>query len=362
MQSTKSIIAGAVGHGLKHALMGIKNLFLRSATESLRPTHIVYMVTDRCNSRCAHCNIWQKEPSKNPLTAQEVKQALSDDLFKDVKYVLCTGGEPTVRSDLLDIIAGIHSALPEACIQLSTNGLLPHRVIETATAAMNAGISLDIGVSLDGIGKAHDKIRGVKGNFEKTDHLIHELVKLRDKHKDRLHIAAGIVLSELTLDNLPEVRSYVNELGIELTEAWYNESSFYDNVGTNHFDDRLIEAVRSQPPSPLQELWLRAVENRPIKFPCFAMYTFCVLKCDGDIVPCLNHFEKSAGNVRKQSPTEIWHSLEMRNVRQTVKDCRGCLNSWGAGWSLSNSYYRHVLFYLKHPKLVIETLRMKETP
>lgn len=351
-------IVEKVGTGAKSAITGIKNLILRSTSESLRPTKIVYMVTDRCNSRCVHCNIWRKEPTKNPLTPKEVEQVFSDDLFRDVKYVLCTGGEPAVRNDLQDIILSIHNALPKAIIQLSTNGLLPDRVIEVVKAAVKHDICLDVGVSLDGIGEQHDNIRGIKGNFEKADRLIHKLVEIRNKHENKLHIAAGIVISDLTLDSLPKVRSYAKILDIDLVEAWYNESSFYDNVGKNVFSlNKLIEVVKSQQPSPLQELWLRFIKGKSIKFPCFAMYTFCVLKCNGDIVACLNMFDKAAGNVREKPPTEIWHSPEMKKVREDVRNCNGCLNSWGAGWSLESSFYPFLLFSLKHPRVLTEYLR-----
>jgi MoaA/NifB/PqqE/SkfB family radical SAM enzyme len=350
-------IVNRIGKGLRNTISGMQNLISRSYNETLKPKRIVYMVTDRCNSRCAHCNIWRKEPARDSLTPKEVEQAFSDKLFENVEYVLCTGGEPSVRNDLKDIILSIHSALPEATIQLSTNGLLPDRVVEIARTAVKQDIRLDIGVSLDGFGEDHDKIRGIKGNFEKADRLIHDLVKLRKGDANKLHIAAGIVLSDLTLDSLPRVRSYAKRLNIDLTEAWYNESSFYDNIGKNVFSNKLIEAVKSQPPSPLQKLWFSALKGKPIKFPCFAMHTFCVLKCNGDIVPCLNLFDTSAGNVREKTPAEIWHSPRMKKVRKVVKDCRGCLNSWGAGWSLQSSYYPFLLFYLKHPRILIEHLR-----
>jgi len=352
-----SKIAVKVGRSAKNTISGGKNLILRSTSELLKPTKIVYMVTDRCNSRCVHCNIWRSKPTKNPLSPKEVEQVLSDELFRDLKYVLCTGGEPAVRSDLQDIILSIHRVLPKATIQLSTNGLLPDRVLEVVKTVIKHDISFDVGVSLDGIGEEHDKIRGVKGNFEKADRLIHELVALRETNKNKMGIAAGIVLSDHTLDSLAKVRSYAKRLRIDLTEAWYNESSFYDNVGKNVFTNQLIEAVKSQPASPLQDLWLRALKGKPIKFACFAMYTFCVLKCNGDIVPCLNLWDIKAGNVRESSPTAIWHSVDAKKTRRIIKDCQGCLNSWGAGWSFGCSYYPILLFYLKHPRIVIGEFR-----
>ena len=350
-------LAQIIGRSAKNAVAGANNLVSRAGNGSLMPEQMVYMVTDRCNSRCVHCNIWKNEPVKDPLTPEELEQVLSDDLFKNIKYVLCTGGEPAVRKDFKDIIFSINKALPRATIQLSTNGLLPDKVIQVVKTGIEHGISFDVGVSLDGIGEPHDKIRGISGNFKKTDRLLRELAELKKNNKNKLHIAAGIVVSDLTIDTLPKVREYAHNLSIELTEAWYNEASFYDNVGKNTFSSRLIKAVKSQPPSPVQKLWLRALKGKPIKFPCFAMYKFCVLKSNGDMVPCLNYWEISAGNVRESSPSEIWHSINAKKARHHVKLCNGCLNSWGAGWSLEAAYYPMLLFYLRHPSIVMKKLR-----
>ena len=304
----------------------------------------------------------KKKPTEDPLTPKEIEEVFSDKLFKNVEYVLCTGGEVTVREDLEEIYLRLHKALPKARLQLSTNGLLPERVIKVVNIAMKNNIHLDVGVSLDGIGEDHDKIRGVRGNFNKVDQLLHELVKIRKNYKDKLNVGIGIVISDLTLNSLSEVRSYAKKLNIELTEAWYNESSFYDNNGGRDvFNNKLINAIKSQSPSPLQETWIKALDGKSIKFSCFAMNTFCVLKCNGDIVPCLNLFDRKAGNVREQSATEIWHSDEMKKVREIVKDCKGCLNSWGAGWSFNSSFYPILLFYLKHLRLTIEKLFKNES-
>jgi MoaA/NifB/PqqE/SkfB family radical SAM enzyme len=221
---------------------------------------------------------------------------------------------------------------------------------------MENNIILDVGVSLDGIKEDHDRIRGVDGNFEKADRLLHELVKLREEYRGKLRIAAGIVFSDLTMKSLEAVRSYARELNIDLTEAWYNESSFYDNVGTRVSSDLMVRAVETQPDAPLKELWLKALQGKETSFPCFAIHTFCVLKCNGDIGPCLSHWDASIGNVRDCSPTSVWHSEGARKVRCTVRDCKGCLNTWGAGWSLEASFYHYLLFYMKHPHLLVKKL------
>ena len=326
---------------------GLRNTVLRATGESLNPKRLVFMTTDRCNSRCKLCDIWQGEATKEPLTPREIETALSDPLFKGVEYILNTGGEPSLRDDLEEIILTEHKVLPGARIQLSTNGLLPQRAIDVVKSALKHNIKIDLGTSIDGIGEKHDEIRGVKGNFEKVDYLLHELIPLRERYGDRLSIGVQMTLFDLNLDSLEEVRAYTRGLNIDLLEGWYNESPFYDNIGKNPVNSRLIKAVESQPASTLQERWLRVLKGKSIKFPCFAMYTFCVLKCNGDIVPCLNLWDVKAGNVRDSSPSQIWHNQAAKRARRTVKDCQGCLNSWGAGWSFDACFFPVLPFRIK---------------
>jgi len=217
--------------GLKNTALGLSNLMRRYTGETLRPKWVVFEITDRCNSRCTHCNIWNTPNDKDPITADEIVKAFSDPLFRDVKYIQITGGEPVLRKDLEEIFLRLHEILPGATLQLSTNALLPERVLEVVRASLAAGITLYVGVSIDGIGAEHDKIRGVPGNFEKADFLLKELVKLRDTYGSRLLVSGGIVISDLTLHSVGPVREYARKMDIELTEAWYNECSFYGNEG-----------------------------------------------------------------------------------------------------------------------------------
>ena len=355
-------IAKKIVRSIKNSISGVKNLIFRSLNIPLKPKWVVLMITDRCNSRCSHCNIWRTKPTQNPLTPKEIENVFKDKLFKNVEYILGTGGEATVRDDLEEIYLGLHRALPKARLQLSTNALLPERVIKLVNTAMQNNINLDVGVSLDGIGETHDRIRGVKGNFEKADWLLHKLVEIRKKYKDRLGVIAGIVVSDLTVNSIYDVRSYTKKLGIGLVEAWYNTSSFYGNYNEKDkvkMKEKINEIVKSQPPSLIREKWLEWLKGENIKFSCFALNAFCVIKTNGDMVPCLNLWDAKAGNIRENSPTEIWNSDEAKKIRSLVKNCQGCLNSWGAGWSFDSSYYPFLLHYLKHPRILIQKLTKK---
>lgn len=339
---------------IKNAVSAPRNLVCRALAVPLKPKGLVFMVTDKCNSRCKHCNIWRQKPSDNPLTAQEVERIFSDKLFEDVKIVICTGGEPSVRDDLGDIFLGLHKAMPNATLQLSTNGLLPERVVKVVKMAIENDIKIDVGVSIDGIGDQNDSIRGVPGNFEKVNMLFSELLSIRKKCPGRLNIAAGIVVSDLTIDSIYDVREYTGKLNISLVEAWYNTSPFYKNKTDGEkaqFKDKLRKIVGSQPLSVTRDKWLKWLKGYPIKFPCFAANTFCVVKCDGDIVPCLTLWDQKLGNARDSCPWDIWHSEQAKRARKAVKPCNGCLNTWGLGWSVEAGYYQRLLLAIKHPLL-----------
>jgi len=338
---------------LKYIINGLRNDILRTINGAvLRPTLLWLEVTDRCNSRCIHCNIWRKRPTPNPLTPKEIRGFLSNPLFRDVKYIINSGGEPTLRGCLKEILMCEHEVLPKARLQLSTNGLLPERVIELTEFSLNNNIPLDIGISLDGVGEKHDLIRGVKGNFDKVDYLLSKLVKLRDEYEDKIGILVGFTLSDLTASSFKEVKLYTEKKGVPLLVQCYGEGPFYGNIGKGLSANKraLSNIIQSLPASPIRNMWLNSLRGKSIRFRCYALHTFCVLHCNGDLSPCLGLFNINVGNLRKSPPTELWWSSKARRTRNTIKKCKGCLNDWGVNWSMGSSF----LYYTR--KRLIEKL------
>jgi len=123
---------------------------------------VVWNATRRCNLRCVHCY----SSSQNRLYADELSTGEGKALIADLAsfgspVILFSGGEPLMREDLPELVSFAVDSGMRAVI--STNGTL----ITEETAATFAGIGLSyMGVSLDGIGKIHDRFRGVKGAFD----------------------------------------------------------------------------------------------------------------------------------------------------------------------------------------------------
>lgn len=314
-----------------------QTIFLKAARKPPKLFGLFFEVTDACNSRCKHCNIWRQKPTLNPLTPKEVEKIFQNTFFKDLKEVIISGGEPLLRSDLEEIILTMQKYIqPNALFSLSTNGLMPERAIKTTRTLIENGVHTIVGVSLDGIGEKHDEVRGVKGNFERVDFLLHELVLLQDKYKDKLSVIVGFTLSPLTVDSMEDVRAYTERLGFLFLPQVYEEVSFYFNKGDIEPTNRknLIKAIQELPPSFQKEVMLKAAKGNPLKFRCSGMETFFVLHCNGDVSPCLRYSHIRLGNLREQSIDEIWQSKVVKEARKMIRNCNGCYNTWGIGWSL----------------------------
>ena len=345
---------------LTYALSGLlnapKNILYRTINKPLKPRMIWLNVTDKCNSKCLHCSIWKQKPTEDPLTPEEIYVMLLSPVFNKLQTIVNTGGECTLRSDLVEIIIAEHTALPKAKLIISTNGLLPERVVSAVKRLKDVGIKVSVGVSLDGVGSNHDLARGVHGNFDKVVQLLSRL--------EDVELNVPFVLSDLTVDSIGEVRECVKGFGkdIAFNVLQCNDAEYYHNEGQPNLQkDKMVKAVEGLVLSEAGGLlakntWLKWLRGKPIKFQCFALQTSCAVKCNGDIVPCLSMWESAVGNIRWNSVEEIWSGDSAREKRQLIKQCPGCLNWCSVGESYYAAFYPY-LEYLKHPRAIIEAIR-----
>ena len=125
----------------------------------------------RCNCRCVMCDIW-KNPDAAEISARDLERHMNSIGNMGVEWVVFSGGEPLMHSDLFRLCALLRKRSIRVTI-LST-GLLLER--HAAAIAENAD---DIIVSLDGPRDVHDRIRRAAGAFERLAAGVHALHGLR---------------------------------------------------------------------------------------------------------------------------------------------------------------------------------------
>ena len=83
-------------------------------------------VTDRCNLRCVYCMpaegmVWL--PREQLLTYEEITRFARVCVSLGVTGIRLTGGEPTVRMDLPELVRMLHAISPGLDLSVTTNGL-----------------------------------------------------------------------------------------------------------------------------------------------------------------------------------------------------------------------------------------------
>ena len=114
-------------------------------------------ITNRCNLRCKMCDYWKEKRDKSELTPKQWKKVL-DDL--KVNRVHIVGMEPLLYKEFDELLKIIK---PGRHIMLTTNGQLLDKHIDAISKYCD-----NTAVSLDGLADAHDRIRCVKGAFDKA--------------------------------------------------------------------------------------------------------------------------------------------------------------------------------------------------
>lgn len=135
----------------------------------LRPRTLNLQAIDLCNSRCVMCHIW-KDGVRETMSLDQLRTYLSTPFFSEVKHVGITGGEPTLRKDLVELYLLLPECLPALTgASFISHGMQTARAVDfyTRVHQLYRERSLEFSgmISLDGVGEAHDKVRGRKGAF-----------------------------------------------------------------------------------------------------------------------------------------------------------------------------------------------------
>jgi len=217
-------------------LMSLTNTALKSNFVKLnRPYKLNFCMTYLCQSRCITCGIWQIKP-KGELSLDEIKSFAAKNPY--FKWIELTGGEPFLRSDIVEIASAFKENSKELYIlTMPTNSLCDQGLVERKIRSILAlGIPrVAITVSLDGYRELHDRIRGIQGNYDKAIAMFKRLKELK-KEFSNLYFVFGYTLSKF---NKGEFQKTFDAVKAEIPDLRYNDfhinlaqisSNYYGNA------------------------------------------------------------------------------------------------------------------------------------
>lgn len=109
-------------------------------------TYLRLSVTDRCNLYCTYCKVPELQREER-LTTAEILRIVSVVAGMGVRKVRLTGGEPTLRSDIVEITRGVAGVPGIDRVVMTTNGLTLTRL---ARPLREAGLDC-VNVSCDSL-------------------------------------------------------------------------------------------------------------------------------------------------------------------------------------------------------------------
>ena len=183
-------IPALVKTGLLSFAPGLYDIF------EINPTSATLMITNRCNMRCIMCRQW-REPCGGELSTESWKKIIDDLRRNGIKNIHFTGGEPLLRKDLVEL-AGYASSLGFTA-GLTTNGMLLGK--EIAGNLADSGLR-SVALSIDAVDGEYERIRGVKGAFEKVKNALRVISDLKAEEKIDAYISFTLLK-----DNIGQIRS-----------------------------------------------------------------------------------------------------------------------------------------------------------
>lgn len=221
-----------------------------------RPEAVVCLLTERCSSKCVHCDIWRNRGVERGPTLDDWRRLMDEirQWLGPVDVVL-TGGEALLRPFTVDL-AGYASSIGLRVEVLTHGYWKDQELIERLALSRPRRVTL----SLDGIGELHDAVRGRPGFFERTSASIETLLHARREHGLEYEVLLKTVVMSINLHGLDEVARFATERDIDVlyqpieqnygepdNPGWIAESANWptDTGAAVAAVERLIELKRS---------------------------------------------------------------------------------------------------------------------
>lgn len=165
-----------------------------------------------CNNRCKHCVIAGNKANivakgeKVDLSLNEIMELIDKNCNENVKRIVLTGGEITIRKDFEEIIQKCKEK--ELIVSIQSNGrrFCDDKLVDVLTLLPDVSVAIALHSSKKEI---HDKITDVEGSFEET------CSGIRNLTRKAIPVCVKVVISQYNQRDLSDLTMLSHELGAE---------------------------------------------------------------------------------------------------------------------------------------------------
>lgn len=172
-----------------------------------KPVSITFLLTERCNARCLHCDIWKNTGKEENPTGEQYKETLKEmrEWLGSVQ-VTFTGGEALIKPYTVDVVS--YASSLGLFAEILTHGYWEDQTkIERLAMARPWRVT----ISFDGIGETHTRIRGRDKFWERTSRTIETLKRMRKEHNLPYTILLKNVIMEHNLHDTLEIAKFAHK-------------------------------------------------------------------------------------------------------------------------------------------------------
>jgi radical SAM protein with 4Fe4S-binding SPASM domain len=304
-----------------------------SAPFSSRPTAPYRMdlaLTYRCNDDCAHC--YNARPRDYPeLSTNEWKHVIDKVWELGIPHIVFTGGEPTLRQDLPELIAHAESNGQITGINTNARRLSDRNFVQALVAAGLDHVQITVESHNSTI---HDQMVGKQGAWKQT------IQGLRNVLQTPLYVMTNTTMLQSNSPYIAETLIFLAQEGVPtigLNALIYSGHGLTVGTGLSESElPTLLELAKEITTENGQRLiWYTPTMycnfdpqqlELGVKGCTAALYNMCV-EPDGGIIPCQSYYSQ-LGNILKDPWDTIWnHELAKRlRDRNYIRDvCRECI-------------------------------------
>ena len=299
---------------LDYAYNGLFYLNNMARPRHKRLSQLMIYSTTACQSRCKHCNIWQKR-SVEHLSLEDIRRVMQSRCVTRRTTVGLEGGEFILHPQAEEILVWFRSNHPN--YTLLSNCLAPRRVIDSVRRHQPRHLY----VSLDGGRETYQRMRGRDG-YDRVIEVVEAL-------KDEVPLSLMFCLSPWnTFDDMAFVIDVAKQYDIDVRIGIYGTMAFFDTTSelltASDFVKQIPQSIHDTKENydfvALYNEW----RNGNLRLRCQSIMSCLVVHSNGDVPLCQN-LNVVLGNIHEQSLDEIFNGIRACKVQSHhSKKCNDC--------------------------------------